>query len=69
VTHFLECIQDGHHPLSDGVNGLQVVKILEAVDTSMRLQGAPVKINWTPYQMNTNGRTEITLQKTYAESR
>ncbi len=59
VTHFFECIQDGHRPLSDGLSGLQVVKILEAVDASMKLQGVPVKINWTSSQTNANNKLEL----------
>lgn len=34
--HFLECISDGIKPLSDGIGGYQVVKILEEADIMMR---------------------------------
>lgn len=42
--HFLDCINAGDRPLSDGENGLEIVKILIAVDKSMSLDGAPVEV-------------------------
>lgn len=42
--HFVDCIQKGSNPLSDGLNGLEVVRILEAATLSLRNQGAPVDI-------------------------
>jgi UDP-2-acetamido-3-amino-2,3-dideoxy-glucuronate N-acetyltransferase len=37
--HFLECIRSGEKPCSDGVSGLNVVKVLEAATTSMKQSG------------------------------
>ena len=37
--HFLECIRDGEEPLSGGENGLQVLRVLEAADRSLRAGG------------------------------
>jgi len=42
--HFLECIALGRRPLTDGENGLEVVRVMEAVDRSMELGGAPVEV-------------------------
>jgi predicted dehydrogenase len=42
--HFLECIQEGKAPLSDGYSGLRVVSILEASSKSLRLSGRAVSI-------------------------
>lgn len=42
--HFLECIRTGAGPLSDGLQGLQVVRILTAAQKSMDLDGAPVAV-------------------------
>jgi predicted dehydrogenase len=42
--HFVECIVQGKTPLTDGVNGLRVVQVLEAIDESLKLDGVPVKI-------------------------
>lgn len=39
ADHFLECILQGRVPRSDGVNGLQVVKILEAAQHSLKMNG------------------------------
>ncbi len=41
--HFIECIKEHKKPLSDGQNGLDVVKILEAVSLSLK-EGRAVKI-------------------------
>jgi predicted dehydrogenase len=40
--HFLDCINEGRQPISSGVEGLQLVRILEAASTSLRLHGAAV---------------------------
>ena len=43
--HFLECIKNGTEPLTDGKNGLELVRILEASSKSLRLGGAPVEFS------------------------
>lgn len=43
-NHFLECIQRGRMPLTDGYNGLRVVTILEAANKSLKLSGKPVPV-------------------------
>src|SRR3990172_411910 len=45
VDHFLDCIRTGQRPRTDGRNGLQVVQVLEAMDKSLRLGGAPVEVD------------------------
>jgi predicted dehydrogenase len=42
-AHFVECVREGKQPLSDGRNGLDVVRILEAVTRSLK-SGQPVAI-------------------------
>jgi predicted dehydrogenase len=37
-AHFIECGQKGVRPLTDGYDGLQVVKALEAATQSIREQ-------------------------------
>jgi predicted dehydrogenase len=49
--HFLDCIRNGAEPLTSGRLGLDVVKILEAADESLRQQGASVSLD----QLATNG--------------
>lgn len=36
VEHFLQCVLTGERPRSDGVSGLRVVRVLEAVERSMQ---------------------------------
>ena len=43
--HFLNCIQTGDRPITDGQAGLRVVRILEAATESMRKQGQLVELN------------------------
>jgi len=44
--HFLDCIATGETPLSSGVDGLQVVQILEASSQSLAKAGAAVPISY-----------------------
>lgn len=46
--HFLECVRERRAPLTDGLNGLEVVRQLEAVDRSLAAHGAPVAIEPSP---------------------
>lgn len=41
---FLECIETGRKPLTDGESGLQVLRVLEAAERSLAQNGMPVKI-------------------------
>lgn len=43
-VHFLDCVAEGVIPLSDGQNGLDVVRVLVAIDESVRRNGAPVEV-------------------------
>ena len=40
--HFLKCVRERTVPLSDGHDGLRVVKVLEAANTSLEGNGIPV---------------------------
>lgn len=42
--HFLRCVTNGETPLTDGHNGLDVVRVMEAVDRSIAQRGAPVQV-------------------------
>ena len=41
--HFLDCIRDGITPLTDGNQGMELVRILEASSESLKLGGSPVQ--------------------------
>jgi len=45
--HFLDCIQQGLTPLTNGEQGLKLVKILEAASSSLKRNGASVNLNLT----------------------
>lgn len=42
--HFLECIREERRPLSDGQAGLRVLRVLDAAQRSLELEGRPVSL-------------------------
>lgn len=57
-SHFVECIRDGIQPLTDAASGIRVVKVIEAAQRSMKMDGAPVAIeglNKSLDMVNSNG--------------
>ena len=44
-AEFLRCIEEGDVPLTDGVNGLNVVEVLQAADQSLALGGQLVEFD------------------------
>ena len=44
--HFLECINEGKKPKSDGYSGLRVISILEAANRSLRERGAQQPVSF-----------------------
>ena len=42
--HFIECIREGKIPITEGVRGLNVVRILEAAERSLKNDGRIVKL-------------------------
>jgi predicted dehydrogenase len=42
--HFLECVRQRKQPLSDGRDGLRVVKVLDAAQRSLQKNGMPIHI-------------------------
>lgn len=44
-AHFLECIRDNKTPRTDGENGLRVVRVLEAAQTSLAQNGAVITLD------------------------
>lgn len=49
-NHFLDCVTKGCTPLSGGQNGVDVVRIMEAISRSMLGRGRPVELNWDKIQ-------------------
>ncbi|MBH8561058.1 Gfo/Idh/MocA family oxidoreductase [Nostoc sp. CENA67] len=43
--HFINCIEQGSRPITDGEAGLRIVRILEAATESMRQRGQLVELN------------------------
>jgi predicted dehydrogenase len=42
--HFLDCVRSRRTPLTDGRDGLRVVRVLAAAQASLERQGAPVRL-------------------------
>ncbi len=45
LRHFIECIEENKKPLTDGTDGVRVVKVLEAAEKSIKEGGKPVKVD------------------------
>jgi predicted dehydrogenase len=57
--HFLECIETGKKPMTSGVEGLQVVQILEASSDSLKTAGSSVEIPDLTSTVLGNGKRRI----------
>jgi predicted dehydrogenase len=44
VEHFAECVHDGKTPISDGEQGLRIVRILAASEESLARRGASIEL-------------------------
>jgi predicted dehydrogenase len=42
--HFVDCVREHRTPLTDGVSGLQVVRVLAAAQASLEQGGTPVRL-------------------------
>ncbi len=49
--HFVECVRDRKRPLTDGIGGLRVVKVLDAAQRSLKAGGQPVTIAPLPVEV------------------
>jgi len=49
--HFVECVRERKRPLTDGLGGLRVVKVLEAAQRSLKSGGQPVPIAPLPAEV------------------
>jgi predicted dehydrogenase len=45
--HFVDCIRNGKTPLTDGTDGLRVVRVLEAAQRSLKESGSRIVLNST----------------------
>ncbi|MDR4504165.1 MAG: Gfo/Idh/MocA family oxidoreductase [Candidatus Scalindua sp.] len=43
-SHFITCVSNGRFPLTDGQNGLDVVRVMDAINMSLEKCGAPVEV-------------------------
>ena len=44
AEHFLECVESGSRPLSDGAAGLRVVRVLEAAEQSLKSDSCSIPV-------------------------
>jgi predicted dehydrogenase len=51
--HFLQCVSENSRPLTSAWDGLEVVKVMEAIDRSLALYGAPVWVRAEARQTET----------------
>jgi predicted dehydrogenase len=55
TNHFLDCVEQGQTPISDGELGLAVVRVLEAAEASAHSNGEFVAIDWDRDSTSTIG--------------
>jgi len=53
--HFLECVRTGKRPVSSGVEGRDVVRVLEAVNRSIERKGLQVEVESNGDHVHANG--------------
>ena len=46
--HFVECVETGIRPLTDGESGLRVIEVIEALQESLRRNGERVRVGAAP---------------------
>lgn len=47
ALHFIDCINNGKRPETDGHTGLRIVRLLEAAEASLHARGQLVELNFT----------------------
>lgn len=57
--HFLHCIREGETPLTDGVNGMNVVRVLEAATESLKNNGQVITIEPKQSTVYANGNGAV----------
>jgi len=50
-THFVDCVRERRTPLTDGLGGLRVVKVLDAAQRSLKSGGTPIAIEPLPREV------------------
>jgi predicted dehydrogenase len=71
--HFVECVFDHKQPLTDGENGLRVVRVIEAAQRSLRQRGTEVPISrpieqLLPVGAHENGRDRAMVTTLHPET-
>jgi len=49
--HFLDCIETRATPRTDGINGLQVLRVLQACQRSLQTHGQPVQLTLSNFEV------------------
>lgn len=44
IAHFMECVIQGKRPITSAWDGLNVVRVMEAIDRSIEQNGAPIEV-------------------------
>jgi predicted dehydrogenase len=64
-SHFLECVAQRSRPLTGGLEGRDVVRVMEAIDRSLKRRGAPINVmsgeRRNGYRGGRNGRIDDTV--------
>jgi predicted dehydrogenase len=66
-VHFIDCVRSGKRPLTDGLDGLNVVRVLEALSRSAMERGAPVSVRLSEGGTD-RGQTQVFSAKQSSEA-
>ncbi|MDD5702456.1 MAG: Gfo/Idh/MocA family oxidoreductase [Dehalococcoidales bacterium] len=61
-SHFLQCVQDGTTPRTDGMAGLKIINILEAANKSMLNGGQRINLKPVSFTRKTGDRQVINVK-------
>jgi hypothetical protein len=57
MRHYIECIKEGIQPITGGPEGMEVVRILEASNQSLKQKGASISLVQPRLAGNGNGKS------------
>jgi predicted dehydrogenase len=61
--HFIDCVRNGTPPRTDGKNGLDVVRVLEAADRSLHGNGERIAVEPSPFETTDKKKESVAVAR------
>lgn len=55
IKHFIDCINTGKKPITNGIQGARVITVLEAIENSLKSGGKPIMVDAKPLSKQQTG--------------